>query len=110
MAQYFAERVFEGKPKKADKAFEKLEPAEKKKLKKEYKRCRDTYMANLEVYLKSLTREVCIIKILKFVHSIKIISISNLQEMVDYANRHRQTAEDQAPADEWHDVSSCADD
>lgn len=65
---YFIERVFEGKPKKAEKAFDKLEPAELKKVKREAKKCMSDYMKQLERYLKSLTKE----------------------EMVEYANRSRQ--------------------
>lgn len=55
---YYAERVFEGKPKKAKKAFDQLDAAERKTLKKEARKCMSEYMERLERYLKSLSKSV----------------------------------------------------
>lgn len=56
--KFYAQRVYVGKPKKAKKAFGKLEPEERKRIKGEFKRMMDDYLKKLEVYLSSLTKEV----------------------------------------------------
>lgn len=55
---YYVERVYDGNPKKSKKAFDKLEPADRKSLKREFKKCMHEYMDRLEQYLSSLSKVV----------------------------------------------------
>lgn len=55
---YFVKFVYNGKAKRAKKAFAKVDRAERKAMKGEYRKSMNKYMAQLETYLSTLTKEV----------------------------------------------------